>query len=191
MEILLAVLTYLGVALFVLVLFLGVLATLIGLPGTVLIMIDAFVFSAVGGFEKPPWGVLIILLIMSVVAETADNLVSALGVKVGGGSNRTSLWALIGGVVGAVVGVNFSPILGALGLAGGLAGIILGVIVAPLIFATAGGFLAAYSYELHTGKDRPAARKAGWSALVGRLVGVLSKAVLAIMMVALVLMFAF
>ena len=187
MAVVIAILSYLGFALFGIVLLLGILATLVGLPGTVLILANAVIFSAIHGFDKPTWPVLVILLTISIVAETADNIFSALGTKTGGGSTRTSLWALIGGVAGAIVGANFSPILGALGLAGGVAGIILGIVLPPLLLAMAGGFLAAYVYELRTGKEPAEARKAGWGALVGRLAGVLSKAVLATIMVAIIL----
>ncbi len=187
MAVVLTILSYLGIVLFVAVLFVGVLATLVGLPGTVLILADVVVFSAVHGFDKPPWWLLAILVVISVVAETADNIFSALGTKAGGGSTRTSLWALIGGVAGAILGANLSPALGLLGLTGGVAGVIFGVLLPPLLLATAGGFLAAYVYELRTGREPPEARKAGWGALAGRLAGVLSKTVLASVMVALIL----
>ncbi len=191
MSALVTVLIYLGTALFVITLFVGVLATLVGLPGTVLILFDAVIFSACHGFQRPSWWLLLILLIVSILAETSDNLLSALGVKAGGGSTRTSLWALIGGVAGAIVGANFSPVLGLLGVGGGLAGVVFSVLLPPLVFAAVGGFLASYIYELRIGKQPAEARKAGWAALAGRLAGVLLKAVLAAVMVALVLSTAF
>ncbi len=191
MSVLVTALVYLGTVLFVITLFVGVLAALIGLPGTVLILVDTVIFSACHGFQRPHWWFLLILLVVSILAETSDNLLSALGVKVGGGSTRTSLWALIGGVAGAIVGANFSPILSLLGVAGGPAGVVFGVIVPPLALAAAGGFLASYIYELRTGKSEVEARKAGWAALAGRLAGVLLKAVLASIMVGLVLWAAF
>jgi len=191
MSVLVTTLVYLGTVLFVITLFVGVLATLVGLPGTVLILLDAVIFSACHGFQRPHWWFLLILLVVSILAEISDNLLSALGVKAGGGSPRASLWALIGGVAGAIVGANFSPVLSLLGVAGGLAGVVFGVIVPPFALAAAGGFLASYICELHTGKSPIEARKAGWAALAGRLAGVLLKAVLASVMVALVLSAAF
>ena len=187
MSALVTALLYLGTALFVITLFVGVLATLVGLPGTVLILVDSIIFSACYGFQRPPWWLLLILLVVSILAETSDNLLSALGVKIGGGSTRTSLWALIGGVAGAIVGANFSLVLSPLGMTGGLAGVVFGAVLPPLVFAAAGGFLASYIYELRTGKQPAEARKAGWAALAGRLAGVLLKAVLASVMVGLVL----
>ncbi len=166
-------------------------STLVGLPGTVLILLDSIIFSACHGFQHPPWWLLLILLVVSIIAETSDNLLSALGVKVGGGSTRTSLWALIGGVAGAIAGANFSPVLSLLGMTGGLAGVVFGAVLPPLILAAVGGFLASYICELRTGKEPAEARKAGWAALAGRLAGVLLKAVLASVMVGLVLSTAF
>ncbi len=187
MATVLTILTSLGVALFVIVLFIGVLATLVGLPGTVLILVDAVIFSACHGFARPPWWLLLILLVMSVVAELLDNVLSALGVKATGGTTRTSLWALAGGVAGAILGANVSPILGVLGLAGGVAGVVFGSLLPPILLALIGGFAAAYFYELRTGQTPEQARKAGFGALSGRLAGVLSKAVLASIMVAIIL----
>ncbi len=191
MSALVTALLYLGTALFVITLFVGVLATLVGLPGTVLILVDSIIFSACYGFQRPPWWLLLILLVVSILAETSDNLLSALGVKIGGGSTRTGLWALIGGVAGAILGANLSPVLSLLGITGGLAGVVFGAVLPPLVFAAVGGFLASYIYELRTGKQPAEARRAGWAALAGRLAGVLLKAVLASMMVGLVLSTAF
>ena len=191
MSALVTALVYLGTALVVVTLFVGVLATLVGLPGTVLILLNTVIFSACHGFQRPPWWFLLILLVISILAETSDNLLSALGVKAGGGSTRTSLWALIGGVAGAIVGANFSPVLSLLGMTGGLAGVVFGALLPPLVLAAVGGFLASYIYELRTGKQPAEARRAGWAALAGRLAGVLLKAVLASVMVGLVLRTAF
>ncbi len=191
MSVLVSALVYVGTAVFLITLFVGVLATLVGLPGTVLILLDTVIFSACHGFQRPHWWFLLILLVVSILAETSDNLLSAVGVKAGGGSTRTSLWALIGGVVGAIVGANFSPVLGLLGVTGGVAGVVFGVLLPPLAFAAIGGFLASYIYELRAGKQPAEARRAGWAALAGRLAGVLLKAVLASVMVGLVLWAAF
>ncbi len=191
MSALVIALIYLGTALFVITLFVGVLATLVGLPGTVLILLDTVIFSACHGFQRPHWWLLLILLVVSILAETSDNLLSALGVNAGGGSTRTSLWALIGGVAGAIVGANFSPVLSLLGMTGGLGGVVFGALLPPLVLAAVGGFLASYIYELRTGKQPGEARRAGWAALAGRLAGVLLKAVLASMMVGIVLLTVF
>ena len=67
----------------------------------------------------------------------------------------------------------------------------LGILLAPIACALAGGYLAAYWCERRQGKSRADAREAGWGALLGRLAGGLTKAVLASVMVALILRTAF
>lgn len=184
MDIILTILAYIGITLFILVLLVGVLATLVGLPGTVLILIDAFIYSAIHSFARPPWWLLLILLGISVVAETSDNILSALGVRKLGGSTKTSIWALVGGLAGAIIGGTLlAPLLAWLGP--------LGVLLPPIICALVGGYLAAYWYELRQGRPHPEARRAGWGALLGRLAGGLLKAVLASIMVALILWMVF
>ncbi len=179
MAVALSVLAYIGIVVFVLVLIVGVLATLLGLPGTVLILVDAFIYSAIHGFAQPPWWLLVILLGISVVAETSDNILSMAGVKKFGGSTKTSLWALGGGVAGAIIGGLLSPLFGLLGP--------LGVILPPIAGALIGGYFAGYYCERRQGKSPPDARQAGWGAVVGRLAGGLMKALLASIMVALIL----
>ena len=61
-----------GVTLFILVLLFGAFSILFGLPGTVIILIDAVIYAAVTGFEKIGFKVLITLLILSILAELAD-----------------------------------------------------------------------------------------------------------------------
>ncbi len=191
MGVAVTILGYMGIVVFILVLVVGVLATLVGLPGTVLILMDAFVYSAVHSFARPPWWLLLILLGICVVAETSDNIVSALGVTKSGGSTKTSIWAVVGGVAGAIIGANISPLLGLVGLAAGPIGTVIGVLLAPLICALAGGYLAGYWYERRQGRPPQEARQAGWGALLGRLAGGLLKAILASVMVALILWTAF
>ena len=181
MGIMLTILGYFGIVVFILVMVVGVLATLVGLPGTVLILVDALIYSAIHDFATPPWWLLLILLGVSVLAETSDNILSIIGVRKFGGSARTSLWALGGGVTGALLGASVVAPLLAL-LIGPVA-----VLLAPIACALAGGYLAAYSYERRQSKSPADARQAGWGAVLGRLAGGLTKAVLASVMVALIL----
>ena len=180
MAVLLTILAYVGIVVFIVVMLVGVLATLVGLPGTVLILLDALIYSAIHSFAKPPWWMLLILVGVSVVAETSDNILSMAGVKKFGGSGKTSLWALGGGVAGAIIGGSLlAPLLAGLGP--------LGILLPPIACALVGGYLAAYWYELRQGKSRADARQSGWGALLWRLAGGLTKAVLASVMVALIL----
>ncbi len=86
-----------GLTLFILVLLFGAFSILFGLPGTVIILIDAFLFAAVTGFEKIGFKILVTLLVLSVLAELADFAVGMAG-AVKFGSSRAGFWAfLLGG----------------------------------------------------------------------------------------------
>lgn len=177
MEFLSGILGYLGIAVFVLTLFVGAFLTLLGLPGTVLILLDAVVYAAATRFEKLEWWVLLVLGILTLVAEVSDNVVSAAGVKKYGGSTAGMIWAMIGGLVGAVViGSVLGPFV---------------PIVGPIVGGLAGGFLGGYWYERGQGRSGEEARKAGAGAVMGRLAGTVLKSVLASVMVILCLSTAF
>ena len=106
---------YLGKGLFVLVLPVAVAGSLFGLPGSLLVLADATIYSACHGWQKPSWGVLLVLVGMTVVAELSDNLLSFLGVKAAGATTTTGLWTVAGGIAGVIVGGALSPLFGLLG----------------------------------------------------------------------------
>jgi uncharacterized protein YqgC (DUF456 family) len=176
----------LGTVLFALALLLGVAATAFGLPGTILILLDAVIYSACTHWQHPPLWVLLVLVALAAVAETADNILGYSGVRRSGGTSKTGLWAMAGGLAGVFVGGWVSPLLGALGLTGGLAGVVFGVLLPPIACGLLGGYLGGYIFELRQGKSRSEAAQAGKGALIGRLHGALAKMLLAGVMVALI-----
>jgi hypothetical protein len=186
-----ATLVVIGYVVFVLVLMAGVLATLLGLPGTFLIVADALVMSACTHWQRPSLWTLLVVLLLAVVAETCDNLLSILATRHGGASGKTGMVAMVGGVAGALLGAGISPVFGAIGVLGGVVGFLLGVVIVPLALALGGGYLAAYWYELRQGRTPEEAARAGKGALFGRLLGGLAKTLLAIVMVAIILFAAF
>lgn len=180
MEVVLAILGYVGIAVFVAALLTGALMALLGLPGTVLIWLTAVVYSAATGWTLPLW-LLGVLLGMSLFAEISDNVISALGVKRFGGSTRGMVWALVGGISGAlVVGLALGPVVP-----------VVGPVIAPIAGGLAGGFTGGYLYERRQGLSVQEARRAGVGAMLGRVAGVMLKSVLAAIMVAVVLINAF
>jgi len=173
---------------FAAVLLLGLIATVVGLPGTTLIFIDALVYSAITHWQRVPWPVLLVLAIMALAAETSDSLIAAMGAKAGGGTNKTSVVVVIGTILGAVIaGSIISPLLALLGLAGGPGGFLLGVILPPLLGGVTGGFLSAYYYEKHTGKKDEDALRAGWGAFFGRMAAGLIKGLVGCLMIAIII----
>ncbi len=182
---LMAILVVLGYVVFGLVLLAGIIAATLGLPGTLIILLNTVVYSAVTGWERVPWWLLLIGAVMSLIAEGGDAFVAAWGTKAGGGSNKAGFAAMVGAVTGAIIGgVVLSPILSLLGLTGGVIGFLVGIVLPPLVGGVSGGFLGAYMYELRSGKPKKEAAAAGWGALLGRMAAGLFKAVIGSMMVA-------
>ncbi|MGE5531283.1 MAG: DUF456 domain-containing protein [Bacteroidota bacterium] len=172
----------LGYVLFVLVLLAGIVAVMLSLPGTILILLDGVVFAAFTHWQRPSWGVLLAVGILALVAELSDNILSAVGTRQSGGSSKTGWIAMAGGIAGAILGSLISPIFGSIGLLGGVFGFVIGVVLVPLALAVLGGYLAVYWYELKQGRPADAAVRTAKGALVGRLAGVLVKALLAVVM---------
>lgn len=181
MDFLSSVAGVLGTIVFVAVLFGGLLLTVLGVPGTLLIVLDAAVFSAFHGWQRPPWWLVLVLLAVSLVAEVADNILGAVGTRKFGGSRSGTTWAMVGGLLGAVVG---GMVLGPpLGLVGGVLG--------PLAGGLVGGFVGGYYCERRQGRSDEEARRAGMGAVLGRVAGALLKTIWAAVMVVIILIQAF
>lgn len=187
----LEVLIIIGKVVFVIALLVGFLASVLGLPGTVVILLASFVYSACTHFQAIPWWVLVTLLVLTVVAETGDNVLSAMGARKYGTSRRGMFVAVLGGLAGAVLGGLFVPLLGVMGLSLGPVFAFVLSLMAPVAGAFGGGVLAAYLHELRSGKPSDEALRAGWGAFFGRALGICLKLALAAVMVALAVWQAF
>lgn len=179
--------TFIGRLIFVLILPAAIAGTLLGMPGGVLVFADALVFSAFHGWATPPWWVLLILVLIAAGAEAAENALSFAGVKQSGASNSTGVWTMVGGLAGAIFGGILAPLLASIGALAGPAGWIILSIVPPIGFGMLGGFLGGYLFELRCGKTPEEAKSAGWGAMLGRLAGSFTKALLVAVMAAIVL----
>ena len=154
-----------GLTLFILVLLLGTFSILFGFPGTVIIFIDAFVYGAITGFEKIGLKILIVLLVLSVLAEVADFAVSMAG-AVKFGVSRRGFWAFtVGGFVGALL---MTPLFFGLGL---------------LIGTFLGGFIAMLSVELLARSKIKPTLRATYGAILGRVAGIFVKGAFALIIV--------
>jgi len=153
-----------GLSLFILVLLLGAFSTLFGFPGTVIILVDAFVYAAVTGFEKIGLKILIALLVLSVLAEVADFAVSMAGAAKYGVS-RKGFWAFtLGGFIGALL---MTPFFLGLGL---------------LIGTFLGGFIAMLIVELLARNKIKPTLRATYGATLGRVAGIFVKGAFALIM---------
>jgi uncharacterized protein len=120
-----------GLTIFILVLIAGIFSTLLGLPGTIIILVDAILYALFTGFEKIGIKVLIVLFFISLLAEALDFALSMAGTARYGASKKSLLASLIGGIAGAIV---MTPVLLGFGtLLGSFLGGYIGVLIVELI----------------------------------------------------------
>lgn len=178
---------FLGKLIFVIALPAAILGTLFGMPGSVLVLVAATLYSALHGWASPPWWVLLVLGAIALAAEFAESALAVVGVRQSGASNSTSLWVLAGGFAGAVLGGLIAAPLGTVGALAGPVGWIILSIIPPIGLGMLGGYLGGYWRERRSGKSHEEARNAGWGALAGRLAGSFAKALLVAVMVTILL----
>ena len=103
-----------GLSLFILVLFLGLFATVFSFPGTVIIVAAVVLYSVLTGFEKIGLLIILILLILSILAEAIDFALGMAGAARIDSSRRAVSAAVAGGCAGAVIMTPFLLGLGTL-----------------------------------------------------------------------------
>ncbi len=136
---------------------LGVLGTLLPMvPGTPLILLATLIYAIITDFLIINWKFIIILILMSITAESLEYLASVLGAKYFGASK----YGIIGAVAGGILGLIF---LGPLGL-----------VVGPL--------LSAVILEMILGKKFEEAIKVGLGTIVGNLGGSLVSFIISVIM---------
>lgn len=161
----------LGIALAVLFALFGLaclLLALAGLPGTWVLLavavlvelLDAFVVRTPGAVSFG-WGLLALCTALALAGEGLEAVAGAAGARLGGGTRRGMLGALIGGIVGAIA---FTPLLPVP---------VLGTLVGALV----GTFVGAWVGEATARERRPHrdTARAALAAVVGSLAGRLGK----------------
>jgi uncharacterized protein len=149
---------------------LGLLIIPFGLPGTLVILASVSIYALATHFSA---GVGIVFLgmlcVLTLISETADNWLTAVGARRFGASGGSVWLSFLGGLAGAIVlGAPLAFVLGPFGPVGG---------------GFAGAFLAVFLYEYAQRKDPRQALRAGWGTLVGRLAGIALKLVIAVGMI--------
>lgn len=156
--------------LFYLVLVLGIVAILLGFPGTFLIFGDALVYGLVTRFRG---GItvkfLLLLLAITLLAELVEFLLGTFTTLKFGASKWGVVGTLVGGILGAAWGSAAIPIVGTLA----------GVFV--------GAFLGAFFLEYLHRDDHVVAARAGLGAFVGKILGITVTLSCAIAMISLIL----
>lgn len=149
--------------LFTILLFaIGLLGTVLPfLPGTTVILAGAVIHRLMLGPDKSiSWRVMSVLVVLTLATYALDFLSGYFGAKYFGASK----WGMFGAVLGTLIGLFFG---------------ILGLFAGPIIGALAGEFIA--------GKKLVDAGRAGWGSLLGNLAGMVSKLLIALVMITLFL----
>jgi len=154
-----------GLTVFIAVLFIGIFSIIFGIPGTAIILIDVILYAVITGFERITIKVILILLVMSILAEGIDFSLGVAGAARFGITKRVIWISIISGFIGALA---LTPFFFGLGTA-------------------AGSFLGGFAGVLAVGlieqsKLKPALRM-GYRAILGRVAGTLLKGSLALAMV--------
>jgi uncharacterized protein YqgC (DUF456 family) len=152
------------------------LTTLIGLPGNWLIVGFAALFAWLVELQAGrgvTWTTVAVLAGLALLGEIVEFAAGAAGAAKQGASKRSVALAMIGAVIGSVLGLAVgSPIP------------VLGSFVMALLGGAAGAFFGAYSGEAWKGRPHDARVAAGRGAFTGRIWGAVGKlAVGAIMLV--------
>ena len=148
----------------------GLLMIPFGLPGVGFILMCTVIYSLATRFDAAvSFNLLIVFCVLTLVAETADNWLMALGARKYGAS-RVAVWlSFVGAILGSVLlGPLLSFGMGVLG---------------PFIGAFAGSFLIVFLYEYSRKKGAKEALRAGWGTFLGRTAGIVLKMAIGVSMV--------
>ena len=154
-----------GIVLFITFSVAGIAIIFLSMPGTFVIMAGIFLYALITGFSSMGWKLLLLFLLMSAFAESADNLLAMLGAKKSGAS-KSSTWAVLAGSI-----------------AGAFAGGIIAPVAGSIIGAFIGGAAAPFAVEYLKSKNLQHSMKAGMGSLAGRLGGILLKFIIALIMI--------
>lgn len=143
---------------------LGVVLTLVTLPGTWLIVLWSLAL-AIWQPSLVPWWVVVILIILAAAGEALEFLASAVGAAKAGASKWGIIFAILGAFLGALLGMLIVPVIGA--IVGGAIGAALGAVAAEMVIAK------------RTWDD---SKKIALGAAIGRLLSMLAKGLVAVLM---------
>lgn len=163
-----------GWSLFILAILAGILLNFIGLFGNWVILAAITVAWLVSGFHHFGWICLVILIGLAIAAEVLEAIAASYGTIKFGGDKRSAFSALIGCILGALVGTPFIPV----------------PIIGTLIGACLGAFVAAFLFEyLQREKQVHHAAWTGIGAALGRIAGLFAKAFIGFVMLGIAALF--
>ncbi|MBS3762127.1 MAG: DUF456 domain-containing protein [Candidatus Brocadiia bacterium] len=157
-----------GYIVFYLVMLAGMIIIPLGIPGQFIIAFAALGGTLIAGKDALPWWIVLTLFGLAVLAEIIEAIAGMLGASKAKGSFWSSIGAMLGGIIGAVVGSAVLPLIG------------------TLLGAFVGTFAGAYALEYHRTRTVKASATVAKGALIGRIIGSITKVFIALVMIALV-----
>ena len=146
--------------------FMGALAChVVSLPGNWIIFILMVIYALITKFAILGWWTLGGCLILAVIGEVIEFYSGMWGAGKFGASRGAKWAALLGGIVGAVIGGGF---------------FLIGAVIGAFAGTFAGAFIVEYIREQKSGDD---SFKVGFGAMVGRIAGMVSKIIIGLMMI--------
>jgi uncharacterized protein YqgC (DUF456 family) len=128
------------------------------LPGTLFVLAGIVLGAWIDDFTRVGWGVLVVVIVLAVLAWVLDYVAGLLGARKAGASRQAIIGAALGTVAGLFMGL-------------------VGVLFMPLVGAAIGEYMAR--------RDHGRAVKVGLSTWLGIMAGMVSKVVIAFMMIGL------
>lgn len=135
----------------------GVAGTVLpALPGTLFVLAGILLGAWIDGFTRVGWGVLALVIVLAALAWVLDYVAAVLGAKKAGASRQAIVGAALGTLAGLFMGL-------------------VGVLFMPLVGAAIGEWLSR--------RDHAQALKVGVATWLGIMAGMVSKVVIAFMMI--------
>jgi uncharacterized protein YqgC (DUF456 family) len=145
----------------------GLIAVVLGLPGTWLILVASVLYGWLTEFAIINAQLLLGLLALAVVAELLDLTAGLWGARRYGGTKKAMVGTMIGGILGAVA---LSPMLFGVG---------------SIVGAFFGAFAGAFSMTYLEQRKMDEAMRVGWGALLGRVFAMVFKGAAVVIMIGL------
>ena len=158
-----------GIIVFIIILVVAMIAIPFGIPGTFLIFLASLIYGVITDFSQLTQALIWVLLGIALFGELTEYFAGIFGAKKFGASRAGIMGAIIGGILGGIIGTGILPLIGS----------VIGLLV--------GAFSGAFLMELAIKKKPAQALRAGWGTFTGRIGGILTKVILAIVMIILVL----
>jgi len=146
----------------------GLWVVIVGLPGLWIMVAAVILYAALTGWQYVGLWTIVILIVIGILAEIVETVAGGAGAKREGASKRGILGAIVGGILGGLFLTFLIPI----------------PIVGTIVGACVGSLLGAMVTEIAIPTELEHSLRIGVGAAKGRLLGILSKLVFGLVILA-------